>query len=120
MMPSCDHTGTSPHFISSRMAGPAWRMSWRTWSSVAPRQSPSVLILASIDADACSPDWGAAAFLVAMCSVRLACEVRLRVDCNAFLADLEVQHRRARGVLADLANLLALRHVLLFLHQHDP
>src|SRR5262249_12272550 len=48
MMPSCDHTGTPRHFHSSTTSGSACLMSARTRASIAPRQSPSSLIRASI------------------------------------------------------------------------
>src|SRR5581483_12074271 len=56
-MPPCDQTGTPgdvglTHFHSSTISGSAaWTIS-RTFASVLPRQSPSSLIFASIDAEA--------------------------------------------------------------------
>src|SRR5436309_15016156 len=57
MMPSCDHTGVPgcvdfTHFHSSTMSGSASLMSLRILPRVFPRQSPSSLILSSIDAAA--------------------------------------------------------------------
>src|SRR5689334_9651389 len=58
-MPSCDHTGVPglvafAHFHSSTISGSAaWTIA-RTFASVFPRQSPSSLILLSINADAVS------------------------------------------------------------------
>src|SRR5262249_16193594 len=56
MMPSCSHTGTPSiafdgflHFTSSTTSGSACLMRVRILASVAPRQSPSFLILASIN-----------------------------------------------------------------------
>src|SRR6185437_283022 len=49
MIPACDHTGTPRHFHSSTTSGSACLMSIRTRASVSPRQSPSSLILASIN-----------------------------------------------------------------------
>src|SRR5688572_8990156 len=48
MMPACDHTGTPRHFHSSTTSGSASLMSARTRASIAPRQSPSSLMRASI------------------------------------------------------------------------
>ena len=55
MIPACDHSGTPNiefdgflHFTSSTTSGSACLMSFRTRSSVSPRQSPSALICASI------------------------------------------------------------------------
>src|SRR5262245_5323240 len=51
MMPVCDHTGTPRHFHSSTTSGAACLMRRRMRASISPRQSPSSLILASINAD---------------------------------------------------------------------
>src|ERR1051326_2859280 len=56
-MPSWDQTGVPgcvgfTHFHSSTMSGSASCMSLRTFASVCPRQSPSFLILSSINAEA--------------------------------------------------------------------
>src|SRR5580704_1972654 len=48
MMPACSHTGTPLHFHSSTTSGQASLMRFRTRARVAPRQSPSSLILASM------------------------------------------------------------------------
>ena len=45
MMPSCDHTGVPIHFHSSTTSGSSSAMSLRILLSVAPRQSPSSVIL---------------------------------------------------------------------------
>src|SRR5690606_29661131 len=52
MMPSCDHTGTPRHFHSSTTSGSACLMISRTRASVAPRQSFSCLMRASISREA--------------------------------------------------------------------
>src|SRR5215475_15425460 len=46
--PACDHTGTPLHFHSSITSGSACLMRRRTRASIAPRQSRSSLIRASI------------------------------------------------------------------------
>src|SRR5437588_2309489 len=55
MMPACDHTGTPRHFHSSTTSGSACLMRFRMRASVAPRQSLSSLILASISREGESP-----------------------------------------------------------------
>src|ERR1700683_2387421 len=55
MMPACSHTGTPLHFHSSTASGQAFLMRLRTRASVAPRQSPSSLIRASINWEGESP-----------------------------------------------------------------
>src|SRR5689334_19436126 len=52
MSPSWDQTGVPIHFHSSTISGSVSWMSLRTFASVLPRQSPSVLIFSSIAADA--------------------------------------------------------------------
>src|SRR5579875_891325 len=57
MIPPCDQTGVPrddglAHFHSSTISGSAERMIRRSLASVSPRQSPSSLIFASIDAEA--------------------------------------------------------------------
>src|SRR6266487_2801859 len=51
MIPSRDHTGVPLHFRSSTTSGSACLMRVRSRESVSPRQSPSSLILASINSD---------------------------------------------------------------------
>src|SRR6266516_6491389 len=51
MIPACDHTGVPLHFHSSTTSGSACLMRVRSRESVSPRQSPSSLILASINSD---------------------------------------------------------------------
>src|SRR5262245_8533950 len=56
MMPPREKTGVPgdvalAHFHSSTISGSAWCMIARTFASVLPRQSPSSLILASIEVD---------------------------------------------------------------------
>src|SRR5947209_7654629 len=51
MIPSCSHTGTPRHFHSSTTSGSACLTRVRSRESVSPRQSPSSLILASINSD---------------------------------------------------------------------
>src|SRR4051794_27681114 len=51
-MPPWDQTGVPLHFHSSTISGSASWMSSRTFASVFPRQSPSSLILSSINAEA--------------------------------------------------------------------
>src|SRR5271157_4382472 len=51
-MPPWDQTGVPLHFHSSTISGFASCTIWRTCASVFPRQSPSSLILASINAEA--------------------------------------------------------------------
>src|SRR5215467_144928 len=53
--PSWDHTGTPLHFHSSVTPGSACLIRERIRESVSPRQSPSSLILASINRDGDSP-----------------------------------------------------------------
>src|SRR5580693_3071601 len=55
MIPACSHTGTPRHFHSSTTSGQASLMRFRTRARVAPRQSPSSLILASICREGVSP-----------------------------------------------------------------
>src|SRR5580658_8052337 len=49
MIPACSHTGTPRHFHSSTTSAQASLMRARTRASVPPRQSPSSLILPSIN-----------------------------------------------------------------------
>src|SRR5262249_43366210 len=51
-MPPWEKTGVPIHFHSSTISGSAWWMILRTFASVFPRQSPSSLILWSINAEA--------------------------------------------------------------------
>src|SRR4051812_41317113 len=51
MIPSCDHTGTPLHFHSSTTSGSACLIRVRIRLSTLPRQSPSSLILTSINSD---------------------------------------------------------------------
>src|SRR3954454_14827464 len=51
IIPACDHTGTPLHFHSSTTSGSACLMRIRSLASVAPRQSLSSLILASISCE---------------------------------------------------------------------
>src|SRR5438552_12360160 len=51
-IPPWDQTGVPIHFHSSTISGSASCMIWRTLASVFPRQSPSSLILPSINAEA--------------------------------------------------------------------
>src|SRR5262244_2613906 len=51
-MPPWDQTGVPLHFHSSAISGSAWCTILRTFASVFPRQSPSSLILSSINAEA--------------------------------------------------------------------
>src|SRR5437762_11793320 len=55
IIPACDHTGTPRHFHSSTTSGSACLMRIRSRASVAPRQSLSSLILASISREGASP-----------------------------------------------------------------
>src|SRR6266850_2874162 len=56
--PPWDQTGVPIHFHSSRISGSASCMISRTFASVFPRQSPSSLILSSINAEADSTGTG--------------------------------------------------------------
>src|SRR5215469_15211741 len=47
-----DHVGVPLHFHSSTISGSTWRTIARTFASIFPRQSPSSLILSSINAEA--------------------------------------------------------------------
>src|SRR6185295_4546828 len=51
MIPPCDHTGTPLHFHSSTTSGSACLTNARSSESILPRQSPSSLILSSINRD---------------------------------------------------------------------
>src|SRR5689334_12575182 len=57
-MPACDHTGVPLHFHSSTISGSASCISSRTFARVLPRQSPSSLILPSINEEAVPPASG--------------------------------------------------------------
>src|SRR3569832_1789559 len=54
-MPSCSHTGTPIHFHSTTTSGSACLMRPRRRLSIAPRQSPSCRMRASISCDGDSP-----------------------------------------------------------------
>src|SRR6266511_3955581 len=72
MSPSWYHTGTPAgfdgflHFTSSTTAGSACLMRVRSQESVSPRQSPSSLILASINSDGDPGFCGAAFFTTSL------------------------------------------------------
>src|SRR5437667_2864802 len=51
IIPACDHTGVPLHFHSSTTSGSVCLMRVRSRESISPRQSPSSLILASINSD---------------------------------------------------------------------
>src|SRR5216117_3875273 len=57
-IPPWDQTGVPIHFHSSTISGSASWMIWRTFASIFPRQSPSSLILSSINAEADSSGTG--------------------------------------------------------------
>src|SRR6187397_3525806 len=63
MMPSCDHTGTPPHFNSSTSSGSASLSSLRCRLSISPRQSSCALICASICCEAGLPLFGPVFFM---------------------------------------------------------
>jgi hypothetical protein len=57
-MPPWDHVGVPIHFHSSMISGSASCTIWRTFARVFPCQSPSSLILSSINAEAASAGMG--------------------------------------------------------------
>src|SRR5262249_23084247 len=72
-MPACDQTGVPglvgfTHFHSSTISGAASWMMARTFASIVPRQSPSFLILSSMDAEA---DVGATGFFIGSSNARV-------------------------------------------------
>src|SRR6266508_171551 len=70
MIPSGDHTGVPLHFHSSTTSGSASLMRVRSRESVSPRQSPSSLILASINSDG-DPGFSGALFFTTSLSYHI-------------------------------------------------
>src|SRR6266516_4828677 len=75
MIPACDHTGVPLHFHSSTTSGSACLMTVRSRESVSPRQSPSSLILASINSDG-DPGFCGALFFTTSLSYHIDCQGR--------------------------------------------